>query len=377
VTTGASKRLLIVGAGISGLTAAAAFGQRGWDVEVIERKAKVSDAGGVGMTLVANAMRALATIGVADQCVAVGMPAELVKMFRPDGSFVVDNPMPRIGGPEWPGATGITRSDFHAILLEPAEKVATIRCGCTVVRWREDADGVDVELSDGTRARYALLIGADGIYSDTRAMVLPDVRPEPTGQAVWRAEISRPAEVRCTHLFVGGRHGAVGICPVSETKAYAYIVQAHPEGTLREPSTLHEQMRAELDGYGGLAATLAQHIDRPEAVSFRPMEWLLAPKPWGAGRIVFIGDAAHANPPVLAQGAAMGIEDAVVIAEELTASPDEIDQALSRFVERRYPRAAEVVNVSCQLARWEVEHVVNLDVPSVMRRASEFLSQPY
>ena len=102
---------------------------------------------------------------------------------------------------------------------------------------------------------------------------------------------------------------------------------------------------------------------------------MLVPTPWHRERTVLIGDAAHANPPVLAQGAAMGIEDAVVLAEEL-ASQDTVDAALERVGARRFERVRMVVETSSQLARWEVEQRRDVDVPGTMRRAAMALAEP-
>jgi 2-polyprenyl-6-methoxyphenol hydroxylase-like FAD-dependent oxidoreductase len=120
---------------------------------------------------------------------------------------------------------------------------------------------------------------------------------------------------------------------------------------------------------------MSEQLDDPAKVSYRPLEWLLAPEPWGEGRVVLIGDAAHANPPVLAQGAAMGIEDAVVLAEEYARDLSAHD-AITRFAKRRYERVKHVVEASCQLAKWEVDHTPGVDVPRVMRDAAMRLAEP-
>jgi 2-polyprenyl-6-methoxyphenol hydroxylase-like FAD-dependent oxidoreductase len=365
--------ILIVGGGIAGLTAAAAFAQKGLDVVLIERKPALADEGGVGLTLVANALRALDEIGVADQCVAQGMPADSLAMCKPDGTVLIDSPLPRIGGPHLPGGVGISRAAFHAILVDAARKTGVeIRCGLTVAGWQ---DGLDVRFSDGSQGRFAMMVAADGLYSTTRARLYPDCHPQPTGQAVWRADCVRPAGVDRSHIHLGGKHGVVGICPIASDRAYLYIVENAPGVQHLDPTTLHVRMRNELAGYGGHVATLASQLDDPARVSYRPLEWLLAPVPWGRDRVVLIGDAAHANPPVLAQGAAMGIEDAVVLAQEF-AIDQSPDAAIGRFGRRRYERVKHVVEASCQLAKWEVDHTPGVDVPGVMRAAAVQLAEP-
>ena len=127
---------------------------------------------------------------------------------------------------------------------------------------------------------------------------------------------------------------------------------------------------------GELLRECVRHLPRCEAISYRPLEWLLAPAPWHRGRVMIIGDAAHANPPVLAQGAAMGIEDAVVLAE-LLATGEPVSAVLTRFAERRHARASLVVKNSVQLCEWEVNHSVGpQEVGRLMIETQKALREP-
>ncbi len=370
------RKVLIVGGGISGLTLAAALGQRGHAVDLVEIKPALEDGGGVGLSLVSNALRALDAIGIADQCVAQGVPADSMAMLRPDGNLLFENPLPRIGGPKWPGSTGIARSVFHNLLKDAALQAGiTVRCGTTLADWTENDDGVVARLSDGTERCYDAIVGAEGLYSQLRGRLMADVRPIFTGQSVWRAPVPRAHGVDRTHIVVGGKHGVVGLCPVGPDLAYLYIVESAPAGLRLDPATLDAQMIEKLEGYDGVIAQAAATIGSAETVNYRPLEWILAPRPWGQGRLVMIGDAVHANPPVIAQGAAMGIEDAIVLAAEFDGAGG-VDQCLARFIDRRYGRAAHVVETSCQLARWEAEHTPGVDVAGVMRDAAMRLAEP-
>jgi 2-polyprenyl-6-methoxyphenol hydroxylase-like FAD-dependent oxidoreductase len=376
MTRAADQPVLIIGAGIAGLTAATAFAQRGLDVVLIERKAELADEGGVGLTLVANALRALDEIGVADQCVDQGVPSDSLAMCKPDGTVFMESPLPRIGGPDLPGGAGISRTAFHAILARAARAAGVdIQCGLTVSDWQERPDGLDVRFSDGSDGSFSLMVGADGLYSATRGRLFPESHPQPAGQAVWRADCPRPDGIDKSHIHFGGKHGVVGICPIADDRAYLYIVENAPEFVRRDAATLHLQMQDELKGYGGALAQMSAQLDDPAKVSYRPLEWLLVPEPWAKGRTVLIGDAAHANPPVLAQGAAMGIEDAIVLAQEYAIDRSAM-AAISRFAKRRYDRVKHVVDASCQLAKWEVEHTPGIDVPGVMRTAAMRLAEP-
>jgi 2-polyprenyl-6-methoxyphenol hydroxylase-like FAD-dependent oxidoreductase len=304
------------------------------------------------------------------------VPADSLVLCKPDGSLLMESPLPRIGGPDLPGSAAISRTAFHAILAEAARGAGVdIRCGLTATDWQDGADSVRVHFSDGSEGQFGLMIGADGLYSSTRERLFPNSQPQPTGQAVWRAECPRPKSVNRSHIHFGGKHGVVGICPITDDRAYLYIVENAPEFVRRDVATLHLQMQDELKDYGGLIPALAAQLDDQARVSYRPLEWLLAPEPWGTGRVVLIGDAAHANPPVLAQGAAMGIEDAIVLAQEYALDPTAA-AAIARFAKRRFERVKHVVESSCQLAKWEVEHTPGVDVPGVMRASAMRLAEP-
>lgn len=369
-----NNRVLVIGAGIAGLTAATALAQKGWQVDLIERKPQIDDGGGVGLTLVGNALRALDRIGVAQDCVDHGVAYNSMAIRNQAGDLVMDNPLPRIGGDTWPSCASITRAKLHAILLEAATPLCQIKCGVVVRDWEHFDNHINVTFSDELSESYYFIVSAEGIYSNTRKKLMPDINPAPTGQVVWRVGLDRPKSIDRTNLYPMGPLGVVGVCPVSEETCYLYIVENDDE-SFRDPETLDAQMRALLADYGGIVSELSTEIQDPKAVNFRPLEWLLAPRPYGSGRIIMIGDSIHAGPPVIAQGAAMGIEDAIVLADSMTKYRGSFQSGLTDFLDRREARNAHVVENSCKLARWEVEGATDKDVVGVMRESSEMLAQ--
>lgn len=372
------RKILVVGGGISGLTAAAVLTRRGFETHVVEIKDALGDQGGIGLSIMGNASKALATIGIAQACVDAGMPAEDFTVRTADGEIVGKPQWPPLGQPDWPAQIGISRADFHGILAEAAlSSGAKIRCGVTTRSIVSGEDHAAVTFTDGTSDTYDLVIGADGIYSTIRSQIFPDFEgPAPTGQAIWRALARRPEGITTTQFHYGGPQGLVGICPINEDDCYLYCIHAGMPGERRDPATLHLQLREKVKDYGGLVPGLADQLNDPATVSYRPLERMLLPAPWYSGRIVLIGDAAHANPPNVAQGAAMGIEDAVVLAEEIS-RPGPLADALARFMERRWARVELVVDVSCRIAQAQVDHTPDFDAAAEIQRASEVLAQAY
>jgi 2-polyprenyl-6-methoxyphenol hydroxylase-like FAD-dependent oxidoreductase len=306
------------------------------------------------------------------------MPADTFTARTPGGEVVATPEWPPLGKPHWPGQIGIARSDFHHILMAAAERAgAKVYCGVTTDSLSQNETGVRVTFTDGRSDNYDLVVAADGINSATRAKIIPGCAgPQQIGLAVWRAWVPRPEGITSSQLHFGGPHGVVGICPMNERDCYIYCIQKAGVGERRDPATLHDQLREALEGYGGLIPPLAAQLNDPALVSYRPLEWLLLPAPWYRGRVLLIGDAAHSNPPNVAQGAAMGIEDAVVLADEVS-KPGSVEDALARFMARRWSRAKLVVEVSCNIAKAEAEHVPGFDAGAERARASIALAEPY
>jgi 2-polyprenyl-6-methoxyphenol hydroxylase-like FAD-dependent oxidoreductase len=375
----AVNKVLVVGGGISGLTLAIALSKQDIDVVVVEVSTDVRNQAGVGLSLQGNSIAALGEIGLAEACIKEGMAANYLNIRKADGELLMHQPIMQMGGTGYPGTVGISRSSLHGILLDAMDtKNVIFKQGVTFVHMDENPDGVLVRFSDGTEGNFDFVVGADGLYSKVRRLLFPDVKPQHCGQSVWRAGVPRPKGNFTTELHFGGPFGAVGICPISIDDGYVYIVDKSEKGERHEGAESSREMLDKLQSYGGhLIESCKSSLLESNNVSFRPLEWVLVEEPWYKGRIMIIGDAAHSGPPVLAQGAAMGIEDAIVLSQELSKS-DCLDDALSKFMSRRFARAKMVVENSLQLCRWEVEHSASPnEVSQLMIESQTLLSQPF
>jgi 2-polyprenyl-6-methoxyphenol hydroxylase-like FAD-dependent oxidoreductase len=220
------------------------------------------------------------------------------------------------------------------------------------------------------------VVGADGIHSAIRPMVFPDApRPQYTGQVVWRYNLPRPPEVDKLWMFAGATSKA-GLVPLSDDLMYLLLIEKPPEDAPLRPDeeTLAQTLRERLAPFGGIIAEQRELITDFHNVVYRPVEAVMVPPPWYRGRVVLIGDAAHATSPHVGQGAAMAMEDALVLAEEITAH-DVVGPALQRFMERRFERVKTIVDISMQIGRWEMEQdpeadFVGLTIKSVMTTAA-------
>ena len=372
----AAQRILIIGGGFSGMSAAIELRKRGADVDLVE-----IDPGwrsyGAGISLGGATLRAFRTLGILDAFLAQGSASDGVHICAPHGPRLSELPTPRIAGADVPGGGAIMRPVLARILAEATRASGTqLRLGCTFTAIEQDAERVEVSFTDGQRQRYDLVIGADGLYSKVRAAVFPAAaKPRYSGQAVWRAVLPRPPEIETTTIWMGPQVKP-GVNPVSATEIYLFVTEPRPSNDHVDPATFVGHLRGLLDGFAApTLRALREQIGPGSQIVFRPLEGLLMPLPWSRGRVVLIGDTVHATTPHLASGACIGIEDALVLAEELGRGPD-LPGALAAFERRRWERCRMVVENSARLGEIEIAGGDKQEHGRIMRESLMALAQP-
>lgn len=349
------RKVLIVGGGFSGMSAAIQLRKQGLEVDLVE-----IDSGwrsyGAGISLGGATIRAFKTLGIAQQFLEHGSGSDGISLCAPPGMEVAQLPTPRLAGPDLPGGGAIMRPVLAKILADATRAAqVNVRLGCTFSAIQQDAGGVDVTFTDGQRQRYDLVVGADGLYSKLREAIFPNApKPRYTGQCVWRMVLPRPPELQRPTMWMGMPKIKIGVNPVSKAEMYMFVTEDRPNNDRLEPAAFPAILAGLLARFPAPAvqAIKVQIHDQSEIV-YRPLEGLLLPKPWYQGRVVLIGDAIHATTPHLASGACIGIEDAIVLADELTKG-GKLDAALEAFQNRRWERCRMVVENSLRLGELEV-----------------------
>ncbi|MGY1714318.1 FAD-dependent oxidoreductase [Geodermatophilus sp. SYSU D01106] len=373
----AVNTVLVVGGGLAGAGAAVHLAQAGVAVDLVEIKPDTA-ALGSGITLQGNALRELRSLGVWEQVQAAGYAFDVTGIRAPDphGTVVAEVPDAKTGGPDLPAAMGMPRPELARILLDRATEVGVkVRFGTTHTALVQDADGVDVTFADGSTGRYDLVVGADGVRSWTRRALGVNLETRSVGMGIWRAFGPRPASVTRTDLYYGGPSYIAGYCPTGEDSLYAYIVEDAQDRSALTPDEQLATMKELSRAYHGPWDEIRETLTDPSRVNYTWFETHVLDEPWNRGRVVLIGDAAHTCPPTIAQGGAMALEDAVVLAELLVDRPA-LDQDLwDAFHARRLERARTVVDASNQLAQWQLDHVRG-DIPALMRSIAQLTSQP-
>lgn len=370
------SKVLIIGGGFSGMSAAIQLRKQNIETHLLEIDPGWG-ADGAGISLGGATLRAFRTLGILESFLEHGSAQDGVEITTPNGHLIETIPTPRLARPDVPGAGAIMRPVLARILADRVTGSGTrVRLGQTYESIEPDADGVSVTFTDGDSDRFGLVIGADGLNSKLREWLFPEApKPQYTGQGVWRAVVSRPAEVNTLKMWVGP-HLKLGLNPVSGEQAYLFLTE-HSE---------QRQHIAESEQAARLKALLVNHFTDPvvhelaaqiseSSVMYRPLDSLLLPQPWYRGRVVLIGDTVHATTPHLASGACIGIEDAIVLAEEL-GRHDKVEAAFEAFQNRRWERCRMVVGNSARLGEIEIEGGNKVEHANIMRDSTIALAQP-
>lgn len=365
--------ILVIGGGIGGLTAGIALRKKGFDVEIIERDPEWS-VYGVGIIQQNNVVRAVAELGVIDDYVEAGFGFDHVKIFLPNGTEVAHVPTPPLTE-KYPASVGIGRPALQQVLGDRAKKSgANIRLGLTATTINDTGTCVDVTFSDGSNESYDLVIGADGLYSQTRDFLFPEAKkPEFTGQSVWRYNFKRHEDVKGLWAYNGTP--GVGLVPMTEDLMYMYVTTSEP-GQPRIPhEQLASQMRERLTPPSPLLQELAKEITDNDGVVYRPLEWLMLEGPWHKGRIVLLGDAVHGTTPHLGQGAGLAIEDSLVIADELSKASTP-EGAFQNYRTRRFDRCDYIVKNSLAICKGQLGEGPPVDTGQATAEAIAVVSEP-
>lgn len=350
----ASPSILIAGGGIGGLTAALAALRAGREVVVLEQAAELGEVG-AGLTLTPSASRALNSLGLGDGLAAVGSaPAAGEMRHYSTGAVLLELPQaPRSAAP----LTHVHRADLHGMLQQA---IAGLAPGCIRTRSRltglqQDADGVVVRLASGEEIRGSALIGADGVRSTVRRLCFGDPGVEFTGYVAWRGLVSTrdlmPGLMDPPLVMWLGPERLFIRYPLRDGSLCNYVAIAAQTRWAEEGWTVRSSVDELLGEFrecdpqitGIIGATPPGTLFRWGIFARRPLE------SWDAGRVTLLGDAAHAMPPFLGQGAVMAIEDGVVLGRALSLAMG-APEALSLYGQARVGRTTAVMRASWEIA---------------------------
>ena len=370
------NKVLVIGGGIGGMSAALALAQRDVDVTIIDADPNWR-VYGAGITITGMSLRAFDDLGVLDDIRRRGFVHDGMRALKFTGEPLGPPMRAPAGSPPVMHGGGIMRPVLHDILSTRVRAAnIAVHLGVTVATLKQDGSGVDVTFSDGSAERYDLVVGADGIFSKTREMIFPDVaKPQFTDQGCWRIVAKRPAQVDRAEIYFGGPL-KIGMSPISQEEMYVFLLEHVPGNPWFAPDTHVAHLRELMAPFGGNVTAVREALGEDSQIVYRPLEWLLLPDPWYKGRVVLIGDAAHATTPHMASGAGLAVEDGLALAQELAKTAD-VAGALRGFMDRRFTRAKLVVETSVQSGAMEIAGADRAQQGGIMASATKALALPY
>ena len=324
-------RVLIVGAGVAGLALGRALQGRGCWPDIIERNTVWNDAG-TGMYLPGNTLRALCALELDVEVQKRGVQIETQRFCDHRGQVLCEVDMDSMWGKVGP-CVAIHRSNLHAALRETKD-APPVSMGVTLVSLTQTANSAIAHLSDGSRHAYDLVVGADGIRSSVRALIFGDAGLHGLNQWGWRFVVPCPPQMTSWSVFMS-RQSALLMVPIGSGRAYIYVDVTGTELPM-SPAGSTDRLQEVLADFRGLDSAPREVPDVGAVIHSAAIEEVILDS-WSVGRVLLIGDAAHAASPNMAQGAAMAIEDALVLAECLSEQPN-IAATLAVYEARRRPR---------------------------------------
>jgi len=347
--------VLIVGAGIGGLTAALALLERGFDVDVYERSPELREVG-AGLHVSPNGSRVLRELGLAERYLRDGVQPTARYLCLWDSGQTWEIPNHNSGAEARFGSPYLClhRGDLHAMLVDGvrARKPDAIHIARTCTSFVDDGSGVTVTFEDGETVRGDILIGADGIHSVIQKQLFGPAEPKFTGYVAWRGLVPMeqvPERFRTSAANWISTTGSITLYPVRRGELLNFIGNIEREDWRVEswivPGTIEECAR-DFAGWHDDIQKLIQGLGTP----FKWGVFTRDPIPqWTKGRVTLLGDACHSTRPTLGQGANMAIEDGLILARALEIY-DDPESALSHYEAARRPRCTAIVQKSLEQA---------------------------
>lgn len=351
-----SKKILIAGAGLGGLTTAACLLQAGYDVEVYEQAAKLGEIG-AGIQLSAPAVKVLHNLGLENvlKSVSVKPQAFEFRLFN-SGEVLHKVPLAKTheeshGAPYY----HIHRSDLHQILANKVLELdpKSVHLNSEATGFSENNQKVILHLTNGRKVEGDILIGADGIKSVVRDQIIGETPPDFTGQVAWRATVDvkkLPANFmeKIVAIWCGPKKHAV-VYYLRSGELLNFVGCVENEKWQNESWTVKadwQELKNDFAGWNDEIQTIIDNIDKDQCYRWS-MNNRVPIKNWRTDKAVVMGDAAHPTLPYMASGAVMAIEDAAVLMRSLNANED-VTEALDMFQRNRVDRTARIVMESTE-----------------------------
>ncbi len=339
-------KVIIIGAGMGGLTAGLALQQAGYTVEIYDRVKELRPAG-AAISLWSNGIKVLNRLGLNSAIAQIGGQMDRMTYYDSAGETLTDFSLQplinQIGQRPYP----VTRTELQQLLLN-AVGIEKVRLNSKCLKVKQDEQGVTAFFENGHQTTGDLLIAADGTHSILRSYVLGyPIERNYVGYVNWNGLVPVSEALAPKHSWVVyvGEHKRVSLMPVGRDRFYFFLDVPLPKGTVSSPELYRVELSSFFKGWADPVQTLIQQLDpmttnRIEIHDIDPLPSLVR------GRVALLGDAAHGMAPDLGQGGCQALEDAIVLANYLHTTNLSVEDALRRYEAARLSRVASIVKLA-------------------------------
>lgn len=336
-------KVVVIGAGIGGLTAGIALYRAGYQVEIYERVGELRPAG-AGISLWSNGIKVLNWLGLGDQIAKVGGQMDRMRYIDRTDALLNDidlHPLiERVGQRPYP----VARTDLQQMLLEAFSGKLTLNAKCIGVE--QDGQSVTAIFEDGQRVTGDVLIAADGVRSAIRPYVLDgqEIEPRYAGYVNWNGLVPATEDLAPKHswaIYVG-EHKRASMMPVGGDRFYFFFDVPLPKGTPLHPEGIRAELSEYFKGWPQPVQSLIEQLN-PEQTNRLEIHDVGPLDRFVKGRVALLGDAAHTTTPDLGQGGCQAMEDGAVLAHYLLTTNLGVEDALRRYEVERVERTGAIV----------------------------------
>lgn len=354
-----TKKFLIAGAGIAGLTLAKALQDLGFDYEIFEASEEVRGIG-AGFGLASNAMKAFEILGLASEVAPLGHMLEDFEIQDWQEKTILKADTNRLRKNYNNENFAIHRADLHRYLISKIDS-NRIYTSKRIKFFEQSFQKVILHFEDGTTAEGDYLIAADGINSVIRQQLLKDSAPRYAGYACWRAIVEDKSYFSKKSIETWGPNGRFGLTPLINNQIYWYACVNAPLKSDIYNYTL-EDIKKQFKDYSGQIRNTLQKTKQEDIIT-TPIMDIKPISNYSFNRVLLMGDAAHATTPNMGQGACMAVEDVCVLYDELIKNETDILRAFEGYNRRRLKRTHYIIDTSRlagKVAQWDNKFLMNI-----------------
>ena len=338
----------IIGAGIAGLTTAIALQNIGISTTIFESSPSIKPVG-AGLGIAHNALMALKKIGLEKEIVELGKPIHAFSILDQKGKLITKSQFDKLNQ----SSIAIHRASLQDALLAKIDP-KTIHLGKSLTNLVHTSSGLQLTFDDQTTVQTDYLIAAEGIHSTIRKIVLPTSLPRYAGYTCWRGLVDCSDSDNWESSETWGKNGRFGIVPLPNRKVYWFAcVNASQADTRFKKYTSQDLLRIFKDYHQPIpeliSKTQQENLIHNDIIDLEPIQQ------FAFGRIVLLGDAAHATTPNMAQGACQAIEDAIVLANCMQKELH-YEKAFKDFEQQRLTRTRWITESS-----WNIGKIAQLE----------------